>query len=85
MRTRLFRAVLLPAFSLAASLAYEPAKTEALMASSAGHLLDSLDRMQRMGTVFKFDSPERTRWHFFPETGFHDEYGYVATASRSTR
>ncbi len=77
MRTRLFRAVLLPAFSLAASLAYEPAKTEALMASSAGHLLDSLDRMQRMGTVFKFDSPERTRWHFFPETGFHDEYGYV--------
>lgn len=76
-RTRLSRAVLLLIFSLAALVAYEPLKTEALMADSAGRLLESLDRMQRMGTVFKLDAPERTNWHYFPEPGFTDEYGYV--------
>ena len=76
-RVRLSRALLLLVFTLTVSLAYEPAKTEALMASSAGRLLESLDRMQRMGTIFELDAPERTNWHYFPETGFADEYGYV--------
>jgi hypothetical protein len=33
--------------------------------------------MQRMGTIFPMDSPERTNWHYFPEPGFANEYGYI--------
>jgi hypothetical protein len=76
-RVFLSRAVLIALSTLALSVAYEPAKTEALMAGAAGHFVESLDRMQAMGTVFKFDSPQRTAWHYFPEPGFTDEYGYV--------
>ena len=47
------------------------------MADAANRLLESLNRMQRMGTVFPMDAEERTNWHYFPETGFADEYGYV--------
>ena len=69
--------MLLAAFTLAAAAAYQAARTEALMADAANRLLESLDRMQRMGTIFPMDSEERTNWHYFPETGFADEYGYV--------
>ena len=71
------RALLLAVFSLAAATAYQSAITETLMADAANRLLESLNRMQRMGTVFPVDAPERTNWHYFPETGFTDEYGYV--------
>ena len=71
------RALLLAVFSLAAATAYQSAKTESMMADAANRLLESLNRMQRMGTVFPMDAPERTNWHYFPETGFTDEYGYV--------
>ena len=76
-RVRSSRALLLAVFSLAAATAYQSATTEALMADAAERLLESLNRMQRMGTVFPVDAPERTNWHYFPETGFTDEYGYV--------
>ena len=76
-RVRSSRALLLAVFSLAAATAYQSANTESLMADAANRLLESLDRMQRMGTVFPVDAPERTNWHYFPETGFTDEYGYV--------
>ncbi len=76
-RIHISRALLLAAFSLAAATAYQAARTEHLMADAANRLLESLNRMQRMGTVFPMDAPERTNWHYFPETGFADEYGYV--------
>ena len=76
-RVRSSRALLLAVFSLAAAAAYQSANTESLMAEAANRLLESLNRMQRMGTVFPVDAPERTNWHYFPETGFTDEYGYV--------
>lgn len=76
-RVRSSRALLLAVFSLAAATAYQSANTESLMADAANRLLESLNRMQRMGTVFPVDAPERTNWHYFPETGFTDEYGYV--------
>ena len=76
-RNRISRTLLLGGFALAAGAAYQAARTEAMMADAANRLLESLDRMQRMGTVFPVDAPERTNWHYFPETGFTDEYGYV--------
>ena len=76
-RVRISRALLVAAFSLAAAAAYEAAKTESLMADAANRFLESLNRMQMMGTVFPMDAEERTNWHYFPETGFADEYGYV--------
>ncbi len=75
--SRTVRAALAALFSLAAVAAYEPLKTEELMVGAANRLLESLNRMQRMGTVFPMDAPERTNWHYFPEPGFADEYGYV--------
>ncbi len=77
MRVRSTRAILLVLFALSVATAYEALKTEEMMANAAGRLLESLDRMQAMGTVFPVDAPERTNWHYFPETGFADEYGYV--------
>ena len=71
------RIALLLTFTLSIAVAYESTKTETLMASAAERLLESLNRMQRMGTIFKLDAQERTNWHYFPETGFADEYGYV--------
>lgn len=76
-RIQISRGLILAVFSLAAAAAYQAANTEALMADAANRLLESLNRMQRMGTVFAMDAPERTNWHYFPETGFADEYGYV--------
>ncbi len=64
-------------FALCAVTAYESATTETMMAQAANRFLESLDRMQRMATVFAMDAEERTNWHYFPETGFADEYGYV--------
>ncbi len=69
--------MLLAGFCIAATTAYQAAKTESLMADAANRWLESLNRMQRMGTVFPMDAEERTNWHYFPETGFTDEYGYV--------
>lgn len=76
-RVRISRTLLVVAFSLAAAAAYQGAKTESLMADAANRLLESLDRMQIMGTVFPMEAEERTNWHYFPETGFATEYGYV--------
>ncbi len=73
----LTRTLLLGAFSLLGAAAYQAAGTESLMAEAASRWLESLDRMQRMGTVFSMDSEERTNWHYFPEPGFVDEFGYV--------
>lgn len=76
-RANVTRTMLLALFALAAATAYQAAKTEVLMADAANRLLESLNRMQLMGTVFPMDAPERTNWHYFPEPGFADEYGYV--------
>ena len=76
-RQRVVRTVFVALFALCAVTAYESATTETMMAQAANRFLESLDRMQRMGTVFAVDAEERTNWHYFPETGFADEYGYV--------
>jgi len=77
LRNQISRLLLVGLFALVAAAAYQSLKTEALMANAATRLLDSLNRMQRMGTVFPMDAPERQNWHYFPETGFAEEYGYV--------
>ena len=61
----------------ALTVAYEAAKTEVMMAETAQRLIDSLDKFQLPDTVFKFDTPDRTNWHYFPEGGFTQEYGYA--------
>ena len=76
-RQRVVRTVFVALFALCAVTAYESATTETMMAQAANRFLESLDRMQRMGTLFAMDAEERTNWHYFPETGFADEYGYV--------
>ena len=76
-RLRVVRTVFVALFALCAVTAYESATTETMMAQAAHRFLESLDRMQLMGTVFAMDAEERTNWHYFPETGFADEYGYV--------
>ena len=47
------------------------------MVGVATRLIDSLDKFQKPSTVFKFDSADRLNWHYFPEGGFTQEYGYV--------
>ena len=76
-RTRALRTLLAALFALCALTAYEAPTTEAMMAAAANRFLESLDRMQLMGTVFDMDAAERTNWHYFPELGFAQEYGYV--------
>ena len=76
-RQRALRAMFAALFALCAVTAYESTTTEMMMADAANRFLESLDRMQRMGTVFAVEAEERTNWHYFPETGFADEYGYV--------
>lgn len=76
-RVLLARLGLLAVFSLALAAAYEAVGTERLMVDAAQRFLQSLNRMQLMGTVFPADAPERTNWHYFPEPGFAEEYGYV--------
>ena len=60
----------------ALAAAYESAKTEQLMVHAAARLIESLDRFQKPKTVFKFEAADRTNWHYFPEGGFTEEYGY---------
>ncbi len=72
-----FRAVLVLLCAVALTAAYHQAKTEAMMVGVATRLIDSLDKFQKPSTVFNFDSADRTNWHYFPEGGFTQEYGYV--------
>ena len=72
-----FRAVLVLLCAVALTAAYHQAKTEAMMVGVATRLIDSLDKFQKPSTVFEFDSADRTNWHYFPEGGFTQEYGYV--------
>lgn len=45
------------------------------MAITASRFAESLTPAQRANTVFAMDSPERVRWHYFPERGFAQEHG----------
>ncbi len=76
-KTILFRVAVLTLCVAALAAAYKTAKTEALMYESATLLVQSLNRLQKASTLFKFDAKHRMDWHYFPETGFTDEYGYV--------
>ena len=76
-RTILFRVAVLTLCVAALAAAYKTAKTEALMYESATLLVQSLNRLQKASTLFDFDAKHRTDWHYFPETGFTAEYGYV--------
>jgi hypothetical protein len=35
-----------------------------------------LNRFQKPKTVFAFESPDRANWHYFPEGGYTEAYGY---------
>ena len=47
-----------------------------LMVEAAGHFVRALDKVQKSHTVFKFDVAGRADWHYFPEGGFTQTYGY---------
>ncbi len=51
-------------------------RPEALMEMTANRFIDSLTAAQRDGSVFPMNSPERLKWHYFPENGFQKEYGH---------
>ena len=71
--TRLFAAAL---FSAALVLSNSTSQPESLMEVTATRLIDSLTPAQRANTVFDIASPERLKWHYFPERGFELEYGH---------
>jgi hypothetical protein len=66
------------AATVAAALALSngASQTESLMEVTANRLLDSLTPAQRANTVFDMSSPERLKWHYFPERGFELEHGH---------
>ncbi|MFN0169156.1 MAG: DUF3500 domain-containing protein [Bryobacteraceae bacterium] len=77
MRTNIrFRlaALLLGAAVLAG--AYRVGRTETAMAETAARFIESLTDEQKKTTVFDFQHKDRTVWHYFPERGFKQEYGY---------
>ena len=76
-KTVLLRLVALVLCAAALAGAYKTAKTETLMYEAATLLVQSLTRLQQGSTLFDFDAKHRTDWHYFPETGFTAEYGYV--------
>ena len=71
-----FRTALLLLCAVVLTAAYHQAKTEDLMVAAATRFVDSLDKFQKPSTIFKFASADRTNWHYFPEGGFTQEYGY---------
>ncbi|MSV29087.1 MAG: DUF3500 domain-containing protein, partial [Bryobacterales bacterium] len=63
-------------FCAAIAVSSQVSKPEALMEMTANRFIDSLTPAQRAGTVFEMNSPERKKWHYFPEAGFKQEYGH---------
>ena len=63
-------------FSSGIALAYFRPGPEGLMVETANRFLDSLGKGQLDETLYDFGSPERLQWHYFPERGFHKEYGH---------
>lgn len=51
-------------------------RVETVMSESAEQFLNSLNLKQKSHTVFSFDSPYRTEWHFFPDFVFPRTYGH---------
>lgn len=62
--------------AVALAAAYHQAKTEVMMVETARRFIESLDKFQNPYTVFPFEAAHRTTWHYFPEGGFTQEYGY---------
>jgi len=63
-------------FAVALAVSNSAPQTESLMALTATRLIESLTPEQRANTVFDIQSPERLKWHYFPERGFKQEYGH---------
>lgn len=51
-------------------------RTGRTMTDTANRFLQSLTDEQRKQSVFPFDHKLRTTWHYFPERGFKEEFGY---------
>ena len=58
------------------ALAFFRPGPEGLMVETANRFLDSLNANQRTATLYEFENPERSQWHYFPERGFTKEYGH---------
>lgn len=72
-----FQLIVLFVFSLALTAAYHGSNPEDLMYEAAELFVSSLNSVQESNTVFDFEAKHRTDWHYFPESGFNREYGYV--------
>jgi hypothetical protein len=56
--------------------AYRRGATESAMVDTAKRFLESLTPEQRAASQFEIRSDERTKWHYYPERGFKQEYGH---------
>jgi hypothetical protein len=63
-------------FAAGISIPNHSTAPETLMTVTAQRFVDSLTPPQRANTVFDIASPERIKWHYFPERGFTLEYGH---------
>jgi hypothetical protein len=60
----------------ALGLAYHEARLEEVMAQSAQHLVSALTPEQAPKSLYAFDSPDRTLWHFVPDNNFQQTHGH---------
>lgn len=72
-RSLRFRLFALAVAGAALAAAYHGAKTEEIMASSAGHLIQSLTAEQKPKVAFPFDANFRETWHFVPDNSFEQQ------------
>ncbi len=70
------RAVLAALAMLGLAGAERFSRTARNMSDTANRFLQSLTDDQRKASVFPFDHKLRTTWHYFPERGFKEEFGY---------
>lgn len=74
---KIIRLLLVATFIFASAIAGSRlTQPESLMVATASRFIESLTPEQRINTLFEVDSKERLKWHYFPESGFRQEYGH---------
>src|SRR5262245_40978539 len=72
----LIRLLLFALIVAALTGARESARIEDAMVETATRFIQALPEEQRAKVVFDFANKDRLNWHFFPDPGYTDEYGY---------
>ena len=71
------RLAFLAAASVALGAAYETASTDKAMVQAASDFIESLSPQQKGVTLAEFDSQDRLNWHYFPDIGYLEVFGYA--------